>query len=180
MEITMWFLECTMGILGKQNLAKRSQECPSVLAALDKQQKRNGRAQSSYECEVAQSCLTLCNPMDTRLLCPWAFLGTSTGVGCLFLLQGTSRPRDRTQVFCIVDRRFTVWATREVKSRLNSYQISNSKNNNNNNNIKQTLDFVQGSLLAFHTYQMTKREKHSLFTTTPTPLAPAHTSSGNL
>ena len=36
--------------------------------------------------------------MDTRLLRPWDFLGKSTGVGCLFLLQGTSQPRDRTQV----------------------------------------------------------------------------------
>jgi len=26
--------------------------------------------------------------MDTRLLCPWDFLGKSTGVGCHFLLQG--------------------------------------------------------------------------------------------
>ena len=36
-----------MGILGKQNLAKRSQERPSVLAAPDKEQKRNDRPQSS-------------------------------------------------------------------------------------------------------------------------------------
>ena len=35
--------------------------------------------------EVAQSCPTLCHPMDTRLLRPWDFLGKSTGVGCLFL-----------------------------------------------------------------------------------------------
>ena len=35
-----------------------------------------------------QSCLTLCDPMDTRLLRPWDFLGKSTGVGCHFLLQG--------------------------------------------------------------------------------------------
>ena len=28
--------------------------------------------------------------------------------------SGSSRPRDRTQVSRIVDRRFTVWATREV------------------------------------------------------------------
>ena len=97
--------------------------------------------------------------MDTRLLHPWDFLGKSTGVGYLFLLQGTFQARDRTQVSCIVDRHFTVWATREVKSRLDLYQISNSKNNNNNNNIKQTLDFVQGSLLAFNTYQMTKSRK---------------------
>ena len=41
--------------------------------------------------EVAQSCPTLCNPMDwmepTRLLRPWNFPGKSTGVGCHFLLQ---------------------------------------------------------------------------------------------
>ena len=38
--------------------------------------------------EVTQSCPTLCDPMDTRLLCPRDFLGKSTGVGCHFLLQG--------------------------------------------------------------------------------------------
>ena len=56
--------------------------------------------------EVAQLCPTLCDPMDTRLLRPGDFLGKSTGVGCCCLLQGTSRPRDRTQVSHIVDRRF--------------------------------------------------------------------------
>ena len=68
---------------------------------------------SESESEVTQSCPTLCNPMDTRLLCPWDFLGKSTGVGCHFLLQGTGN-WDRTQVSHIVDRRFTIWATREV------------------------------------------------------------------
>ena len=34
-----------------------------------------------------KSCLTLWDPMDTRLLRPWDFLGKSTGVGCHFLLQ---------------------------------------------------------------------------------------------
>ena len=60
-----------------------------------------------YGCEkseVTQSCPTLCDPMDTRLLHPWDFLVKSTGVGCCFLLQGTSRPRGRTQVSLIVDR----------------------------------------------------------------------------
>ena len=38
--------------------------------------------------EVAQSCPTLCDPMDTRLLRPWDFLSKNTGVGCHFLLQG--------------------------------------------------------------------------------------------
>ena len=30
--------------------------------------------------EVAKSCPTLCDPMDTRLLRPWDFLGKSTQV----------------------------------------------------------------------------------------------------
>ena len=40
-----------------------------------------------YVC-ASQLCLTLCDPMDTRLLHPWDFLGKSTRVGCHFLLQG--------------------------------------------------------------------------------------------
>ena len=35
-----------------------------------------------------KSCPTLWDPMDSRLLRPWDFLGKSTGVGCHFLLQG--------------------------------------------------------------------------------------------
>ena len=69
------------------------------------------------ESEVSQSCPTLWDPMDTRLLHPWDFPGKNTGVGCHFLLQGSSQPRDRTQVSHIVDRRFTVWATREVSTK---------------------------------------------------------------
>ena len=46
-----------------------------------------------YESEVAQLCLTLCDPVDwlwpTRLLGPWDFPGKNTGVGCHFLLQET-------------------------------------------------------------------------------------------
>ena len=36
----------------------------------------------------AQSCPTLCNPMDYRLLWPWDFPSKNTGVGCHFLPQG--------------------------------------------------------------------------------------------
>ena len=45
------------------------------------------------------------------LLCPWVFPGKNIGVGCHFLLQGSSQPRDRTQVSCIGGRFFTVWTT---------------------------------------------------------------------
>ena len=42
-------------------------------------------------CLVDKSCLTLCDSMDcspARHLCPWDFLGKSTGVGGHLLLQG--------------------------------------------------------------------------------------------
>ena len=50
----------------------------------------------------------------TRLLHPWDFLGKSTRVGCHSFSGESSRPRDQTQVSRIVDRRFTIWATRQV------------------------------------------------------------------
>ena len=40
-----------------------------------------------YVCSVTQSCLTLCSPMEQRLLCPWDFPGKNAEVGCHFLLQ---------------------------------------------------------------------------------------------
>ena len=42
------------------------------------------------ESEVAQSCPTLWDPMDTRHLRPWGFLGKSPGVGYHFLLEGSN------------------------------------------------------------------------------------------
>ena len=41
-------------------------------------------------CSAAQSCLTLCKPMNpvARLLCPWDSPGKNAGVGRHFLLQG--------------------------------------------------------------------------------------------
>ena len=71
------------------------------------------------ESEVAQLCPTLCSPMDCSLP------GSSVhGIFQAIVLEciaisfsrGSSQPRDRTQVFRVVDRRFTVWATREVGS----------------------------------------------------------------
>ena len=67
--------------------------------------------------EVAQLCLALCDPMDCSLP------GSSVhGIFQAIVLEwiaisfcrGSSRPRDWTRVSRIVDRRFTVWATREV------------------------------------------------------------------
>ena len=71
--------------------------------------------------EVALSCLTLCDPMDCSLP------GSSVhGIFQAIVLEwvaisfsrGSSQPRARTRVSRIVDRRFTVWATREVPKRM--------------------------------------------------------------
>ena len=65
---------------------------------------------------VAQSCTTLCDPMDCSLpgssvhgifqarILEWVAISFS---------RRSSQPRDQTQVSHIVGRRFTVWATRD-------------------------------------------------------------------
>ena len=66
---------------------------------------------STTQNKLAQSCPTLCDPMDCSL--------SGTSVHGIFqarvlewiaiaLSRGSSRPRDRTWVSCIADRRFTV------------------------------------------------------------------------
>ena len=66
--------------------------------------------------EVAQSCPTLCDPMDSSLpgsavhgifqarILEWTAISFS---------RGSSQPRDRTRVSCIADRHFTIWTTRQ-------------------------------------------------------------------
>ena len=68
--------------------------------------------------KVAQSCLTLCNPMDytghgipqARIL-EWVAFPFS---------RGSSQTRDQTQVSYIAGRFITSWATREVQNHLRS------------------------------------------------------------
>ena len=69
------------------------------------------------ESEVAQSCPTLCDPMDCSL--PGSSVHGIFKVrvlewGAISFSRGSSQPRDQTQVSCIMGRRFTIWATREV------------------------------------------------------------------
>ena len=57
-----------------------------------------------HACSAAQSCPTLCNPMDckpTRLLCLWNFPGKNSGVAAISSSRESSPPRDRTHVSCI-------------------------------------------------------------------------------
>ena len=67
--------------------------------------------------EVAQPCPTLCDPMDCSL--PGSsvheiFQARVLEWGAISFSRGSSRPRDRTWVSCIVGGCFTVWATREA------------------------------------------------------------------
>ena len=61
--------------------------------------------------KVAQSCPTL-QPRGLHSL--WNSPGQNTGVCSLSLLQGSSQPRDQTQVSFIASGFFTIWATREA------------------------------------------------------------------
>ena len=75
--------------------------------------------QSESESEVAQLCLTLCDPMDCSLpgssvhgifqarILEWVAISFS---------RGSSQPSDRTQVSHIVGRCFTIWATRGMQN----------------------------------------------------------------
>ena len=69
------------------------------------------------EREVAQSCLTLCSPMDCRLLrlsVRGVFQARVLERGAISFSRESSQLRDRTWASRIVGRRFTIWATREV------------------------------------------------------------------
>ena len=69
---------------------------------------------------VAQSCLTLCDPMNCSL--PGSSLhGISLAriLECVVISfsRRSSLPRDQTEVSCIAGRFLTVWAIRECKSK---------------------------------------------------------------
>ena len=71
--------------------------------------------------KVAQSCSTLCDPMDytvhrilqVRILKWVAFLFS----------RGSFQPRERTQVSLIAGRFFTSWATNEVRENRSAHKI---------------------------------------------------------
>ena len=69
-------------------------------------------------CLVAQSCPTLCDPMECSL--PGSTVhgnspGKNTGVGCHALLQGTSSQGNELTSPAIAGRFFIILATREAQ-----------------------------------------------------------------
>ena len=78
-------------------------------------------AHRKKESEVAQSCLTLRDPMDCSLSGSSVHGILQAGIlewVAISFSRRCSQPRDWTRVSCIVGRRFTVWATREVHSNM--------------------------------------------------------------
>ena len=70
-------------------------------------------------CLVAKLCPTLMwvhGQWTTRLLCLWDFPGKNTVVGCHFLLQESSWPRDQTCVSCIGRWVLYQWTTRNAQT----------------------------------------------------------------
>ena len=69
------------------------------------------------ESEVAQSCPTLCDPMDCSLSgssVHWIFQARVLEGIAISFSRGSSWPRNWTRVSYITGRRFTVWATRKI------------------------------------------------------------------
>ena len=60
-----------------------------------------GTEGESVNCSVMSDSLQPHGLLPTRLLCPWKSPVKNTGVGCHFLLRGSSRPRDQTWVSCV-------------------------------------------------------------------------------
>ena len=67
--------------------------------------------------EVAQSCSTLCDPMDCNLLgssVHGIFQARVLEWVAISFSRGSFQSRDRIWVSCIAGRRFTVWSSREA------------------------------------------------------------------
>ena len=91
--------------------------CDSVLDKVNIWSDRLRKAES--ESEVAQLCPTLSDTMDCSLLGSSVHGILQASVlewGAIAFSRRSCRPRDRTQVSCIVGSFFTVWATSSLRS----------------------------------------------------------------
>ena len=80
---------------------------------------QNTLSAKKSESEVAQSCPTLCDPMDCSLLgssVHGIFQARVLEWVAISFSRGSSRPRNRTRVSRIAGRHCTVWTTREALS----------------------------------------------------------------
>ena len=88
---------------------------------------RNRYGTTGKESESAQSCPTLCDPMDCVLpgfSVHGFFQAMVLNWVAISFSKGSSRPRNRTRVSHIAGRSFTIWPTREA---WNNRQVPNGK-----------------------------------------------------
>ena len=112
-RIPEWIVIFVQGIVPTQGSNLGLPHCRQIVYHLSHHQ---GKKKWS---EVAQSCPTLCDPMDCSLpgssvhgifqarVLEWVAISFS---------KRSSQPRDGTRVSRIAGRRFTIWATREKVS----------------------------------------------------------------
>ena len=113
-----------------------------------------GHCKSTMRSEVAQSCLTLFDPMDCSLprssvrgifqsrVLEWVAISFS---------RGSSQPRDRTQVSRTAGRCFTVWATREAAF----LSLASEFFRYSNHNLEQTVIYTR----ACYSYNSAKEPR---------------------
>ena len=83
------------------------------------------------ESEFAQSCPTLCDPMDCNppvSSVRGIFQASVLEWVAISFSRGSFQPRERTWVSCTAGRRFTVWATREAQGSQFSHEKGVTKN----------------------------------------------------
>ena len=84
-----------------------------------------------WQVEVAQLCMTLCNPTDCSPPASAVHVVLQARrlewVASAFS-RGSSQPRDQTQVSCFAGGFFTMWATREAPQGLAEVQAKAFKN----------------------------------------------------
>ena len=92
-------------------------ECPKISGDILWQSK--GLETIVHTGSVTSNSLRPCGLEPARLLYLWDFLGKNTGVGCHFLFQGSSWPRDRTSssVSPALAGRFFITAPPEKQSK---------------------------------------------------------------
>ena len=121
---------CTVPILGG-GVSGRTDTCICMAESLHYSPETITTLLVGYdESEVAQSCTTLCDPLDCNLsgssvhgifqarVLEWVAISFS---------RGSSQPRDQTQVSHIAGRRFTLWATRGSPLLVGYIPIQNKK-----------------------------------------------------
>ena len=112
--------ECS---LGRKRIVQTETTPPTLPTQIQKKARGLEKNMLSWDCRSGSGCKVKWSESGSvvpdslwphRLYSPWNFPGQNTGVDSLSLFWGSSQPRDRTQVSCIIGRFFTSWATMKV------------------------------------------------------------------